>query len=703
MRLLQLSPDGSEESALDLHPIITVVNGLGVGGREVLIRAVTSIAQGQAPGIGGLVEAHGVMLDLSSDTLALLDVRTDLDVLLKPSDVPVGSSPAAPPSTIRVSVEQFLHAAPPGRYPRLDQARRGQADAAEALAVLREAAERSQNEHGQSVRHLQRALAELEAATAAVAADDAAAETARSARSTADEDLSALRTELVEQIEQLRSDLDRIDRGLRELSAIDTRPIQVLLDAIAKPDTVEYVPSERAHELADEFVRLQAAAAELEHRLQAEGRDPESAMQRLEAARTELQQAERSMAKPDLSPEDVAELEAAHEEVLEAERRASGRFTRGKRNLDELRAKEQAVLDRVGFPTWSAYVMGAGLLAIDPAAEQRLETARFEFEAAESHWAQISAAIEEDPEHSALLDQLEAVYLEAFDLLGGSEPENLEAALRAHTEAKREVTTEELVDALAYQLELVGLELGDAPSLDRTVVVAEAFLAETSGINARVEELQAERHHVAGALGEAEAEFQSLPLDDGQAGGLIDLTASRNEPVVEFSPEDVAELEAVLAAAAEHEREAADRMEAREALVDAATQVHAVATSKLMKIAAELAEQQGENELPSSEPAFEVPVDDPGSDNGQETLEFYLLARLAGLRNVSFAGAVPLVVDDALRSLPPEGVRSVLAKLERMADAVQIIYLTDDRTVTEWATGVGFERAAVVEATGPFA
>ena len=700
MRLLQLNPDGTEESALDLHPIITVVNGLGIGGREVVIRAVTAIAHGRDPGIAGLVEAHGVMLDLTPETLSMLDLHTELDVLLRPDDIPSSSGLPAPAATNRISVEQFLRAAPPGAYPALDQARGGQADAAEALAVLREAAERSRNEHRQTVRHLERALGDVEQASAAL---EAAAAGLRAEPSDfsgmTDADLDAERATLVSQIEQLRSDLDRIDRSLMELSAIDTRPIQVLLDAIANPDAVEMVPSERAQELADEFVRLRAATDALEHRLTAAGLDSASANRRLDEARAELQRAERAMAKPDLSPDDVAELEAIHEKVLDAERKASGRFNRGKRSLDELLVQQQAVLDRVGFPTWSAYVMGAGLLAIDPASEERLEKARFEFEAAETHWTQISEAIQQDPEHSSLLDQLEAVYLEAFDLLGGQEPDDLESALRSHREAKREVTTEELVDALAYQLELVGLQLGDAPSLDRTVIAAEAFLAEMETVTGRVEELRAERHHVAGALEEAEAEFQSLPLTTGDSA-LIDLTAPPQDSA-EMTADDVAALDAALAEAAERERDAAELLEAREALVDAATQVHAVATSRLMKVAAELAEQQSDHAPPLSEPAFEVPAGE-GDHAEHEAMEFYLLARLAALRNVSFAGSVPLVVDDAFSRLEASEIRDLLVKLERMADAVQIIYLTDEASVTDWAFEVGFQRAAVVEATPPF-
>src|SRR5690606_38655329 len=123
--------------------------------------------------------------------------------------------------------------------------------------------------------------------------------------------------------------------------------------------------------------------------------------------------------------------------------------------------------------------------------------------------------------------------------------------------------------------------------------------------------------------------------------------------------------------------------------------------SKLMKIAGDLAEQHGTDLPPVSEPAFEVPAGE-GDRAEHEALEFYLLARLAALRNVSYAGSVPLVVDDAFSRLPPEQVRDLLLKLERMADAVQIIYLTYDEAATNCALEVGFQRAAVVQATGPF-
>ena len=57
---------------------------------------------------------------------------------------------------------------------------------------------------------------------------------------------------------------------------------------------------------------------------------------------------------------------------------------------------------------------------------------------------------------------------------------------------------------------------------------------------------------------------------------------------------------------------------------------------------------------------------------------------------MSFAGSVPLVIDDALAGAADEDlVRSLLDKLERMSEAVQIIYLSDDPVVASWAEGVG--------------
>ena len=699
MRLLRLDLDGAGGDGIDLHPLVSVVAGLDAAGRERVVRAVRSLATGEPPPCGGLVEAHGVLFDLTPDTLELFGLRTELDVVVRAADLPSATPGGSAVATTRPTVEQFLTETPEGRFPELDEARRRHRDAREALEVLREAAERARAELAQASERHREVRAALEATRRAGVGGSSASMSSAEA--------SLRRAELDEELERLDAELVRIARGLEELSAIDTRPIQVLLDAIRNPAPVELVPSEQAAELADRFVALQAEVAELEEAMEAEGRGPATAMARLEEARAEVAAAEKAMAKPELSPEDVAELEAAHEVVLELEAKASGRF--GKRyvkRLEEALAHERAILDRVGFPTWAAYVMGADMLSIDPMAEVRLEKARLALQEAEAHWALITAAIEADPHHKRLLDELEELYLEAVDLLGGEEPEDLEAALRDLKVPRREVSVEELVDALVYQLELVGLQLPEQAGPDLVMVAADAFLEEAAGINDRIAELRAEQEQLEARRASVATERDAL----GEAGSDLDLT----EPVIdltdggigvsgagEAATGDEASLVAELARAEEDERDAAETLEAREALLDAATQVEAVAASRLMRVATELARRSGGGtggEGPSSEPAFEV--DGDAAEAGREAIEFYLLARLAAQRNVSFVGSVPLVIDDALAAVGDDDVRHLLDRLERMSSAVQILYLGDDPRVGDWARAAGIERAAVVEPGG---
>jgi chromosome segregation ATPase len=91
---------------------------------------------------------------------------------------------------------------------------------------------------------------------------------------------------------------------------------------------------------------------------------------------------------------------------------------------------------------------------------------------------------------------------------------------------------------------------------------------------------------------------------------------------------------------------------------------------------------------------LKAPVDD--DDPGTEDIEWYLLARLAGQRGVSYAGSVPLLLDDTLRDLHPIEVDQLLERLERMADAVQLIVLADSDAVASWAQSSPRERVAMV-------
>jgi hypothetical protein len=699
MRLLQLDPTGAEQEdeVLDLHPTMTVVQGLSPAAREVVLRAVRALPTSADPGMGGLLESHGIFFDLAQPTLELLGLHGDVDVVVGPDDihggarsVTVGTAEQAALTGRALTPDELLATTAPGVFADLDDARAGQLDAREALEILRGAVEASQALADDVSSRRRRTGAALLAARQRASGEA----TPMEGGTATDEQKAAAAAD----VGRLQGELEQVQRGIAELRAIDVRPLQVLVDAIRQPEPVELVPSERAHELADMFERLQGEVDRLEASLEASGRGTRSAMSRLEAARAELSEAERRLEKPEASDEDVAELEAAHEAVLDAESKASGGFGKkaAQRKVEEARATEQEVLDRIGFPTWSSYVMGASLLGIDPMAEERLEQAKMDLAAAEEHWAAITGAIEADPAHKALLDQLEEVYVEAYTLLGGDEPEDLPSALRELEVPNREVTIDELVDALAYQLELVGLPLGPNPVLDPTVAAAEAFLAEAAGIGDRIAELQEQQQRLENELVMAEHTQQTMDAPE-----VLDLTDS--------APVDLSELEGELEALQVEEADAIESVEARQALLDAAIRVESVATGRLKKLAADLAEQQAAHveadplaaieSLAATDASFDVGDD---GEAGQEAIEFYLLSRLASLRSVSFAGSVPLVIDDALSGLAPESVSHLLDKVDKAAESVQVIYLSDDPVVAQWCEGVGFSRAAVVTAPPRF-
>ena len=856
MRLLQIDPNGSETTALDFHPMVTVVTGLTPAGRDIVLRVAGSLPRSADPGYNGLLEAHGVLFDLSRSTLELLDLQSDIDVLVAAPDLPAGvqqqgttqqlrgeqaSEPGAGPTTSdepatdepatddsstgeatgeatgdlnagksgessrgREEVLDFIESAPPGLSEEFDQAKRRRADAREALGILREAAAKAQVEFDKVLARQKMAEAELNVARESSGAmlrlvvDETEAEPQIDIG-----EVLRQRAELTGKIDAAEGRIAVIARGLEELSAIDTRPLSVLLDAIHNPQPIEYVPSERAHELADEVIDLERRVADLEAELDKRGLASGAALKQLEGSRQELANAEKAMRKPELTPEDVTELEAAHEAVLDAETKAGGAFKRGgQKRLDQAINRQQEVLDRIGFPTWSAYVMGAGLLAIDHAAEMRLEKARSDMEAAEAHWGHVCEEIEGNPEHRHLLDRIEEVYLEAFDLLGGQEPEDLEAALRELQVPKREVTNEELVDALAYQLELVGLQLPEGAGADLTIMAAEAFIDEASAIYSRIAELRDERATIEaeaavarGLLGELpevdasliEAQPGEEPDEPGGGGsqadpwGTFETAAPEgaaqppsrsgfepfdpsdpfglNVPAEQAADEppgqeqqdqagavageitdqprgegaepaegrgpgeidsDLEHLRVALDEANEEVAEYTEWVESREALVDAALTVETVAASRLMKIAADLMDQlRDESEgiltrggaSDTYDPATGVMSDAPASDNGSsppaapprvEDVEGYLADRIATQRHVSYAGSVPLVLDDALSGLEAPDVREVLDYLQSASDTVQVIYLTDDAGVAGWAEQIGFQRAAVVPAPPGF-
>jgi hypothetical protein len=241
------------------------------------------------------------------------------------------------------------------------------------------------------------------------------------------------------------------------------------------------------------------------------------------------------------------------------------------------------------------------------------------------------------------------------------------------------------------------------------VLVAEAFLEEASAIRDRIQELTDERVEALTELRDIDERLQRLVAVPAAAGGWAGDEAggdaSPDAAPAESDDEaggDLAELERQLEAARADEHDYAEMVEARESLVDAAIQVESVAAGRLQKRAAELAAAAAGRATPG--PAGPGAGDEFDALDARVAVEAYLLDRADRLRRVSYAGSVPLVLDDVFTALSDADENQILDRLDRRADDVQIIYLAGPRdTVAEaWAERVGFERAAVVAAPPDF-
>jgi hypothetical protein len=122
---------------------------------------------------------------------------------------------------------------------------------------------------------------------------------------------------------------------------------------------------------------------------------------------------------------------------------------------------------------------------------------------------------------------------------------------------------------------------------------------------------------------------------------------------------------------------------------DKAIELLGVAERQVTELALQLmAARESEASAGSSTPT-EVDVDQ---------VEFYVLGRLAAQRSVGIVGSVPVVFDDAFAGLTESAVVRLLHRLERLSEAVQVVYLTDDPMVLGWASNRPADRVGIAVA-----
>jgi hypothetical protein len=749
MRILRLDLSDGEE--LDLHPYVTSLGGFAPGDRRRVVDRLLRIARGDASGGPGLIEVAGDLSEVDATVLAGLSLDPAVDCVVRAEQLPGATVAAnsgrgelaqrsadARDALARVETElSSAREAVAAANKALDDARRGLDDYAitahdASLAAVRAAEDAARARLGASPAVDQRAqlVAALEAARAEAAAHDAELETERVALLELLEALEAERQRLDELTARRDAGHSASDEPAPVPSADDVAAVQRALATVrAGAPPAARVPSPQAIDLADRIAAHDQRHDELEAALRAEGVDVIGLQDRLANAQMDARDAEEASRPKVISPADDAEIERLHDIVVEqSEKKNSRRGGKGaERAYEEATEALDELLDRVGYPTYAAYVMGRISPSVDPEAKRRHEDAVARVAEIEAQLDEAASVLERDSRVLMLRAERDQLWAEARDTLG-TLPDDVEGALRAmRVDAPVEFTA---VDDLQTVLDSVG---AISPSSDEVTVVAiaETYLADAAIARAAAEttrsgndidplelEIRETKRRLAdlhtkategdATLAEWEAESERLGrLATAAEAALADHDASAT------SPEDADEAriasDPAVSAAREQASMTAARLARHRAAVEQVDDRHAdLRAARSVEREVEARRDAASGAVDAGDAVGALDDDDPDPevvwslDGGDvEPLEWYLFGRVTALREVGEAGSVPLILDDAFRGLPEAAARALCAALARVGQSTQVVYVGDAPAVAAWAAEQGLDHAAVVRPGQP--
>jgi hypothetical protein len=664
---------------------MTVVGGLDDGLRARLVATLRSLPAAGEPGWDGLVEAHGVVLDLHRDNLRLLGLHHDVDVVVGAGDLPADGER---PTDVMPAV-----AADAGPDEVLDGLRLSHDILVHGVTALKRSRIEYEEARLQAVEAIEEARADLD--PFATTAFEQAAAGMRRAEEAAD-DGRAPEPAPVESLEELEADRDRLQAELAELDGVDLQPV---IEALHRAEReLEESPADDGDDrtaavrgLADALRQAEAALEELDEIRSSHGDDPAELTRRIEAARIQIERLESSSAPPAITDEDRQELEDAHDAVIEADFKVSATKLGGKaarQALDEAVAREEAILQRLGFPTYSAFALGLSAPGPDPETRVELESSRRELAELEAAYEESLTRGDDDPEREILVAHRDQLRQDALALVDATPDGALAAITRLADELAGPGEQPAAATALRAVLAEQGVDFAELGLSDDEVVdVARVWVADMQALEAQRADLEHE-------LDTIQARLLVVAPAMGQGEGALDPVSRAQQ-----------EVEAAEARLARH-RQASDRVaelcglleEIEARLVDLGENISA---QESLVAAASEGLAAGEARLtaaPGDAPAVEVESMEElfaGMPDDVDGTEWYLLTRLAGLRALSYAGSVPLVLDGALAGLEREDAHRVLDKVESMTDVVQVVYLGDDDAVVEWAALRGPDAAVI--------
>lgn len=545
-------------------------------------------------------------------------------------------------------------------------------------------------------------------------------------------------------------------RGALGEGATADQPAELDVDRIlearrAWADEVRFEePDPEAQALATAFTDLAADLAELQRHTGP--RPDESALALAEAeaerARAALDAIDAGSASPVLTPVQRAEVDAAHEAVLEAEERLNRRIgaSAARKRAEEAHRVERELLDRYGFPSYVDVVLSGGRAAsLSP---ERLAAERT-YLAATAARDGLRRAVHASPELQYLESERARLHAHATETLGVDPGGVAIQLLRAHPRVARPIV-EELRDALAQVgVHPVGVSLADAADawLDeqaarledacRTREAEGDARTELADLTARaaalVAELEAARREAshtaeqydlaARSVGTFEAELSLRAGEDEQRVKRF-AAAEQLRIQVEALASTLARAEKEALAALDHASEEAG---SAELALDRAQDVVDALAQRARHLAAELPIDQ----RPTGDPLASLPAladrltahaeviqpeidaaeaatsraaasaDDAlaaaeAAGDGTEVRLEDVLDGLASLLDA--AGDHLVILDEPFAEREPDLRRRLLEVVVERSSAAPCVLLTDDADALGWAIGLPADHAAVVPA-----
>ena len=725
MRLHQITSAGDRKFALELHPRLTLLAGLGDDRAAELAEVLEEVIRGRADGVEALLELEDQPLLLDEWRQRANGELGSVEVILRASDLPGASHEAAAVAAARQAGRDLERA-----EDALAVARRAVADFEvyvedDASGPIRDAVAQAANALAQAERTRASLREEISQARAAAAAAPAAPAAARASATDADTSATERATRHAE-LDRRRRDIDgelaaivpQRDELERERATLADRrrqrrpdpeavaAVSEALDAASKASDPE--DERKALELLGQMDGLTDADRPTEF-----AAVPQwllnSARQTLEEARLAAVQAEEAAKPFSISPADAADLERAQRDVVAAEAKAS-RVLSGplaRHRLDAANAVLQGVLDRIGVPSYSAYLLRVVKLDERNDKVDALEWARRALADAEAVWEELRRSDAGAPD---VRTERELRWrAEVVTLLSVGEDDDLESlaqrlALVAHQGGSARAALAETLGRL-----LIPLEPGDDPEAAAThwleaarqEAAAPDVDQQLSDVGARLEAIAATQSRLTAQRAAVEAQLDELvSIEPAPAGedrpleaDLAERAAAGAARVVEIESQAVRADQRV-----EDARMAHQVAEAALAAVDGApaSDRHG---AKLDQLQAEVAVRQREVESARAARDRAVARNDQGDDQPAATdtdREIYVLARLAALRSVGSFGALPLVMVDPFSGLERDNTSKLHATLERMSEVVQLVYFTDSPEAIAWAEGIGRDGAAVL-------